>query len=80
VIGLSLALGLLTRAGAVFAMIRATVNILVAGGMGMDTVGFNAMLFVAALIVVVTGAGRFYGLDRSLRQTWPGSRFLQLLT
>ncbi len=42
--GLSLFLGLLARLGGALAIVRAITNILVAGGAGPDTIGFNAML------------------------------------
>lgn len=40
-IGISLSLGLFTRLGGTLAIVRAVTNILVAGGAGADTVGFN---------------------------------------
>jgi hypothetical protein len=46
-IGLSLSLGLFTSLGGALAIVRAITNILVAGGAGPDTIGFNAMLMVA---------------------------------
>ena len=49
-IGISLSLGLFTRFGSVLAILRALTNILVAGGAGPDTVGFNVMLIAAGAI------------------------------
>jgi uncharacterized membrane protein YphA (DoxX/SURF4 family) len=78
--GLSLSLGLLTRVGCAIAILRAMTNILVAGGAGPDTVGFNAMLIAAAILVIVTRAGRRFGLDRRLAERHPDSPIVRLLT
>ncbi|MEO7030551.1 MAG: TQO small subunit DoxD [Acidobacteriaceae bacterium] len=78
-IGVSLALGLFTRVGGALAILRATTNILVAGGAGADTVGFNTMLIAAGAIAIVTAAGRRYGIDRILISRWPASRFLRVI-
>jgi uncharacterized membrane protein YphA (DoxX/SURF4 family) len=78
-IGLSLSLGLFTRLGGALAILRAITNILVAGGAGADTIGFNAMLIVAGVICITTGAGRFCGIDSYLLERWPSSPFLRLL-
>ena len=53
-IGISLSLGLFTRLGGMLAILRAVTNILVAGGAGPDTVGFNAMLIAAGAIGLTT--------------------------
>jgi hypothetical protein len=76
-IGLSLLLGLFAQIGDIFAILRAVTNILIAGGAGPDTIGFNVMLITAGAIVVATGAGRRYGIDAT---RWPSARFLRLLT
>jgi uncharacterized membrane protein YphA (DoxX/SURF4 family) len=78
-IGISLSLGLLTRLGGMLAIMRATTNILIAGGAGPDTIGFNAMLIVAGMICITTGAGRNYGIDRFLLARWPSLAFLRLI-
>jgi uncharacterized membrane protein YphA (DoxX/SURF4 family) len=78
-IGLSLSLGLFTRLGGTLAIVRAITNILVAGGAGADTIGFNAMLMVAGAICITTGAGRYYGIDRFLLARWPSVGFLRLI-
>jgi hypothetical protein len=62
------------------AILRAVTNILIAGGAGSDTIGFNVMLITAGAIVVATGAGRRYGIDAVLLTRWPSARFLRLLT
>ena len=78
-IGTSLALGLFTRLGATLAIVRAVTNILVAGGAGADTVGFNVMLIAAGTIALATGAGRRFGIDAVLLARWPTVRLLRLL-
>ncbi len=76
-IGALLLLGLFTRLGGALEIVRAVINILVAGGAGADTIGFNAMLITAGLLVVVTGAGRRFGIDRALLERWPSARALR---
>jgi uncharacterized membrane protein YphA (DoxX/SURF4 family) len=78
-IGISLSLGLFTRLGGMLAILRAVTNILVAGGAGPDTVGFNAMLIAAGAIGLTTGAGRRFGLDRLLLAQWPAAKLLRLV-
>ena len=78
-IGISLSLGLFTRLGSVLAILRALTNILVAGGAGPDTVGFNVMLMAAGAIGLTTGAGRRFGLDRLLLARWPDVKLLRIL-
>jgi uncharacterized membrane protein YphA (DoxX/SURF4 family) len=78
-IGVSLSLGLFTRLGGALAIMRATTNIFTAGGAGTDTIGFNAMLIVAGVICITTGAGRNYGIDRFLLARWPTLGFLRLI-
>jgi uncharacterized membrane protein YphA (DoxX/SURF4 family) len=75
--GASLALGLFVRLGAAVAIVRAAVNILVAGGAGADTIGYNAMLIAAAAICMVTAAGRTLGLDARLIDRFPRSAVLR---
>jgi len=79
-IGLSLAPGLLTRVGAAVAITRAVINILIGGGAGADTIGFNAMLITAGAIAFGSRAGRRFGLDRVLLARNPNSQLLRLLT
>lgn len=78
-IGISLALGLFVRLGAAIAVLRALVNIAVAGGAGADTVGYNGMLVVAAGICIGTAAGRKFGLDAQLIKRFPRNRMLRLV-
>lgn len=78
-IGTSLALGLFTRLGATLAIVRAVTNIVVAGGAGADTVGYNVMLIAAGIIALATGAGRRFGIDGLLLARWPTVKLLRLL-
>jgi uncharacterized membrane protein YphA (DoxX/SURF4 family) len=78
-ISVSLAFGLFVRLGAAIAVLRALVNIAVAGGAGGDTVGYNGMLIVAAGICIATAAGRKFGLDRLLIERFPRMRALRLV-
>ena len=78
-IGISLFLGLFTRLGGAFAILRALTNILVVGGAGADTQGFNVMLITAGAIVIASGAGRSYGVDSMLLARWPSAPLLRFL-
>jgi hypothetical protein len=77
--GLSLALGVFVRLGASIAILRALTNIVVAGGLGTDTIGFNLMLIVAAAICIATAAGRKYGIDAELIERFPRNEKLRLV-
>jgi uncharacterized membrane protein YphA (DoxX/SURF4 family) len=79
-IGISLLFGFFTRLGGALAIIRAVTNLLVAGGAGPDTVGFNGMLIAAGAIALTTRAGRRFGIDAVLLTRWPNVRFLRFLT
>ena len=78
-IGLSLLLGFLARLGGALAILRTASNILIAAGMGADTIGFNVMLILAGAIVIVTAAGRRQGVDAILVKNSPSSGFLNFL-
>jgi uncharacterized membrane protein YphA (DoxX/SURF4 family) len=78
-IGISLALGIFTRVGSVLAISRAVTNILVGGGAGPDTVGYNSMLITAAIIMFVSRAGRLFGIDAILLARFPTSKLLNLI-
>jgi thiosulfate dehydrogenase [quinone] large subunit len=78
VVGVSLVLGLLTRVGGLLTVIQAAINLLVAGGLGADTVGHNYLLILIGLAVMLTGAGRRYGLDALILRRFP-HRYLRLL-
>jgi len=78
-VGVSLLLGLFTRVGGFFAIVQAVTNILVAGGNGADTIGHNYMLALVGLVVLLSAAGRTYGLDGLLIARFPNSRFLRFI-
>jgi len=78
-IGVLLVLGLFTRLGGALAILRAMTNILIAGGAGADTVGYNWMLIVAGAIAIATCAGRRFGVDHILIARSPSSRLLRKL-
>ncbi len=78
-IGISLFFGFLTRLGGLLAIVRAVTDILIVGGAGTDTIGFNAMLATAGAIAIVTGAGRRFGLDRKMLERNPTAKLLRLL-
>lgn len=78
-VGLSLALGFLTRIGGLLAIARAATNILIVGGAGVDTIGFNAMLILAGAIATVVGAGRRFGVDAWLLARFPDSTLVRIL-
>jgi uncharacterized membrane protein YphA (DoxX/SURF4 family) len=79
-LGISLLFGFFTRLGGTFAIMRAVTNVLVAGGAGPDTVGFNSMLIAAGAIALATRAGRRFGIDAVLLTRWPNVRLLRFLT
>ena len=79
VIGISLVLGLFVRLGVAVAIVRAIVNVLVAGAAGVDTIGYNAMLITAAAICFATCAGRKFGIDAQLIDRFPKNRALRLV-
>jgi hypothetical protein len=76
--GVSLSLGVFVRLGSVIAILRALVNIAVAGRAGTDTVGYNLMLVVAAAICIATAAGRKFGIDAWLVDRFPRESMLRL--
>ncbi|HZL33865.1 MAG TPA: TQO small subunit DoxD [Tepidisphaeraceae bacterium] len=78
-IGLSLLFGIFARLGGLVAIIRAITNVLVAGSAA-DVVGHNYMLALAGLVVMLSAAGRAYGIDKLLVNRFPDSRFLRLVS
>jgi uncharacterized membrane protein YphA (DoxX/SURF4 family) len=78
-IGLSLLFGLFSRLGGLMAIARAITNVLIAGAKP-DTLGHNYMLALAGLVVMISAAGRAYGLDRWLIARFPNSRLLRLVS
>jgi len=78
-IGLSLLLGIFSRLGGLLAIVRAITNVLIAGAKP-DTLGHNYMLALAGLVVMISAAGRAYGLDRRLIARFPNSHLLRLVS
>lgn len=80
-VGVSLLFGLCSRLGGVGAIFLAVVNILVAGGAtnAADTIGHNYLLALVGLVVIISAAGRAYGLDRLLIARFPDARLLRLI-
>lgn len=78
-IGLSLLLGIFARLGGFIAILRAITNVLVAGS-GAEIIGHNYMLAIAGLVVMISAAGRAYGLDKLLIARFPDSRFLRIIS
>lgn len=81
-IGASMLLGLFARLGGLLAIVRALANILVAGhsSSGAETIGHNYMLALAGLVVLISAAGRAYGIDGWLVRRFPRSGLLRLVS
>jgi hypothetical protein len=77
--GVLLAFGLFVRLGSAIAIARAGLNILVAGGAGTVTIGYNALLIVIAAICIATAAGRRFGIDEMLINRFPRMAVLRLV-
>lgn len=79
VAAVSFLLGLFTRLGGIAAVLSAVMDIMVAGGNGADTIGQNYLLLVLAVVFLVIGAGRWFGLDGWLQTKYPNSKWLRVL-
>ena len=79
-IGLSLLFGLLTPLGAFFGLIQVMFYGMAVQQQSSGQQGFHVMLFILMLTFLFARAGRRWGLDAWLRERWPNSRFVQLLT
>jgi thiosulfate dehydrogenase (quinone) large subunit len=75
-IGLSMLLGFFARLGGLVAIMRCITNVLVAGTAA-ETVGHNYMLAVAGLVVLISAAGRVFGVDGLLVPNFPDSNLLR---
>lgn len=78
-VGISLLLGLFTRLGGLFAIVQAVINILIAAGMGTDTIFHDYLLIILGLAVMLSAAGRKYGIDALLLRRFPNSHLLRLI-
>lgn len=79
-IGLSLLFGLLTPLGAFFGLIQVLFYGMAVQQQSSGQQGFHVMLFILMLTFLFSRAGRRWGLDAWLRERWPDSRLVQLLT
>ena len=79
-VGLSLLLGLLTPLGAFFGVIQVLLYGMAVQQQSSGQQGFHVMLMILMLTFLFTRAGRRWGLDARLRERWPSSRLVQLLT
>jgi uncharacterized membrane protein YphA (DoxX/SURF4 family) len=79
-IGLSLFFGLLTPLGAFFGLIQVLIYGMAVQQQSSGQQGFHVMLFILMLTFLFARAGRRWGFDARLRERWPNSRFVQLLT
>lgn len=79
-VGLSLLFGLLTPLGASFGLLQVMFYGMAVQQQSSGQQGFHVMLFVMMLTFLFARAGRQWGLDRRLREKFPDSRLVQLLT
>ena len=79
-VGLSLLLGLLTPVGAFFGLIQVIFYGMAVQQQSSGQQGFHVMLFILMLTFLFTRAGRRWGIDARLRERWPHSKLVQLLT
>jgi uncharacterized membrane protein YphA (DoxX/SURF4 family) len=79
-VGLSLLLGFLTPLGAFFGLIQVLCYGMAVQQQSSGQQGFHVMLFILMLTFLFTRAGRRWGLDARMRERWPNSRLVQLLT
>lgn len=79
-VGISLLFGFLTPLGAFFGLLQVIFYGLAVQQQSAGQQGFHVMLFILMLTFLFTHAGRRWGVDAKLRERWPGSRLVQLLT
>jgi thiosulfate dehydrogenase (quinone) large subunit len=79
-VGLSLLLGLLTPVGAFFGLLQVMFYGMAVQQQSSGQQGFHIMLFTMMLTFLFARAGRRWGIDRWLRERYPNSSFVQLLT
>jgi len=71
-VGVSLLIGFLTRYGTFMAMFLA-LNMALSQGMGLVSPTVEAMTVWVAFTLMITSAGRSWGLDSALHNRWPRS-------
>jgi len=79
-VGLSLLFGLLTPLGAFFGLLKVMFYGMAVQQQSSGQQGFHIMLFTMMLTFLFTRAGRQWGIDGWLRERYPDSSFVQLLT
>lgn len=79
-IGIALLFGLLTRLGAVFGLIQVLFYGFAVQQQSSGQQGFHVMLFAMMVVFLFACAGRRWGVDVKLRERWPNSRLVRLLT
>ena len=78
--GLSLLFGLLTPVGAFFGLLQVVFYGMAVQQQSSGQQGFHIMLFAMMLTFLFSRAGRQWGIDGWLRERYPASRIVQLLT
>ena len=79
-VGLSLLLGLFTPLGAFFGLLQVVFYGMAVQQQSSGQQGFHVMLGLLMLTFLFTHAGRRWGTDARLRERWPSSRLVQVLT
>ncbi len=79
-VGISLLFGLLTPLGGFFGLLQVVFYGLAVQHQSTGQQGFHVMLFAMMLAFLSARAGRRWGVDAVLRDRWPNSHFVQLLT
>jgi uncharacterized membrane protein YphA (DoxX/SURF4 family) len=79
-VGIALLFGLLTPLGAFFGLLQVLFYGFAVQQQSSGQQGFHVMLFAMMITFLFARAGRRWGVDAKLRERWPDSRFVQLLT
>lgn len=79
-VGLSLLFGLFTPLGAFFGLIQVIFYGMAVQQQSSGQQGFHVMLFILILTFLFARAGRRWGIDARLRERWPNSPIVQMLT
>ncbi|MEO8881657.1 MAG: DoxX family protein [Gemmatimonadaceae bacterium] len=79
-VGISLLFGLLTPLGAVFGLLQVIFYGMAVQQQSSGQQGFHIMLGAMMLTFLFARAGRTWGVDAILRERYPNSRLVQLLT
>lgn len=79
-VGIALLFGLLTPLGAFFGMLQVLFYGFAVQQQSSGQQGFHVMLFAMMVTFLFVRAGRRWGIDARLRERWPGSRIVRLLT